>query len=168
MLRPLNMNKLNFMGIGPKVGIIVLPWLAIAIFLTMKFRSSFAYFADANSIMFYSGLALVIAGSVLYLLTIPALLKGLKHTKLITNSTYYLCCNPLYASIILLIIPGASLMMNSWLILTTSLVGYVLMKLFIKSEYEEMERFFGEDFKKYRNETPEFFPFPVKKWLRSV
>jgi protein-S-isoprenylcysteine O-methyltransferase Ste14 len=52
--------------------------------------------------------------------------------------------------------------------MTTSVVGYVLMKLFIKSEYEEMERFFGEDFRKYRNETPEFFPIPVKKWLRSV
>jgi uncharacterized membrane protein len=109
------MNKLNFMGIGPKVGVIVLPWLAIAIFLTMKFKSSFAYFADINRIMFFSGLAIVIAGSILYFLTIPALLKGLKNTKLITNSTYYLCCNPLYASIILLIIPGVYLMIHGLL-----------------------------------------------------
>jgi len=101
----------------------------------------------------------------MYFLTAPALLKGLKETKLMTTGTFYLCCNPLYSSIILLIIPGISLMMNSWLVLTTSLVAYVLFKIFIKSEYSEMEKFFGDDFKKYRAETPEFFPFPWKKWF---
>jgi protein-S-isoprenylcysteine O-methyltransferase Ste14 len=162
------MKKLNFMGIGPKVGLVVLPWLAVAIFLSVKFRSSFTYFADARKILFFSGLVLIVIGSILYFLTIPYLMKGLKNTELITTGTFYLCCNPLYASIILFIIPGLSLLMNSWLILTTSVAGFILMKLFIKSEYEEMERFFGDNFKKYRLETPEFFPFPVKKWYRSA
>jgi protein-S-isoprenylcysteine O-methyltransferase Ste14 len=162
------MKKLNFMGIGPKVGIIVLPWLAVVIFLTVKFKSSFAYFADSNRILFFTGLVIVIAGSLIYFLTVPVMLKGLIKTKLITTGTYYLCCNPLYASIILLIIPGLSLMMNSWLILTTSIIGYILLKTFIKSEYEEMEKVFGDDFRKYRLETPEFFPLPYKKLLKKV
>lgn len=156
------------MGIGPKVGAIVLPWLAIAVFMTIKYKTSFVYFADSNRILFFTGLALVIAGSLLYFLTVPVMLKGLINTKLITTGTYYLCCNPLYASIMLLIIPGVSLMMNSWLVLTTSIAGFILLKIFIKSEYAEMEKFFGDDFRKYRKETPEFFPFPVKKLFRSV
>jgi protein-S-isoprenylcysteine O-methyltransferase Ste14 len=159
------MSKLNFMGIGPKVGVVVLPWLAASVFLTIKFRNSFVYFNEISGILFFLGLILVAKGTVMYLLTIPSLLGGLKNTKLVTTGTFYLCCNPLYTSIILLIIPGVSLMMNSWLILTTSVVGYVLCKVFIKSEYLEMEKFFGEDFKKYRSETPEFFPFPMKKWF---
>lgn len=157
------MKNLSFMGIGPKIGAIVLPWLTLAIFFSTKFRSTFVYFEDVNRILFFAGLVILITGSVMYLLTIPLLLNGLKHTKLITSGTYYLCCNPLYTSILLLIIPGISLMMNSWLVLTTSVVGMIFCKIYIKQEYAEMEKFFGDDYRKYRNETPEFFPFPVKK-----
>jgi protein-S-isoprenylcysteine O-methyltransferase Ste14 len=162
------MNKLNSMGIGPKIGGIILPWLAVAIFLSLKFKGSFIYFEEGNRMFFFVGLALVIIGSIMYFLTAPLLLKGLKETKLITTGTYYLCCNPLYASIILFIIPGISLMMNSWLILTTSIIGFPLCKIFIKSEYVEMEKFFGDNFRKYKAETPEFLPFPIKKWFKSV
>jgi protein-S-isoprenylcysteine O-methyltransferase Ste14 len=162
------MKKLNFMGIGPKVGLVVLPWLAISIFLTIKFRSLFTYTANVSKILFYIGLALLIMGSIMYILTIPALLSGLKNTKLITTGTYYLCCNPLYTSIMLLLIPGISFMMNSWLVLTTSLTGIILCKIFIKSEYVEMEEFFGDEFRRYKDRTPDFIPFPLKKIFKSV
>lgn len=162
------MNKLNSMGIGPKIGGIILTWLTVTIFLTLRFKSLFAYFKDGNKILFFSGLVLVIIGSIMYFFTAPVLLKGLKKAKLITTGTYYLCCNPLYTSIILFIIPGISLVINSWLILTTSIVGFSLCKIFIKSEYTEMENFFGDDFRKYRAETPEFFPFPIKKWFKRT
>ena len=161
------MNKLNFMGIGPKIGSVVLPWLAAAIFITLRFKGSFRYVSDNARILFYIGLVVISAGVIMYLLTIPALLKGLKETKLMTTGTYFLCCNPLYSSIMLLIIPGLSFIMNSWLIITTSIVGYTLLRIFIKSEYEEMEKFFREDFIKYRAETPDFFPLPLKK-LRKL
>ncbi len=162
------MNKLNFMGIGPKIGGIILPWLAVTIFISMKFEVTFAYSKGAEGIPFFFGLFLVIMGSMLYFFTVPSLLKGLKETKLITAGAFYLCCNPLYSSIIVFIIPGISLMMNSWLVLTTSIVGFILLKIFIKSEYVEMEKFFGEDYKKYKTETPEFLPFPVKKWFKKT
>jgi protein-S-isoprenylcysteine O-methyltransferase Ste14 len=162
------MNKLNFMGIGPKIGGVALPWLAVSIFLSVKFKSSFNYFENGNRILFYLGLAFVIVGTVMYLYTIPSLLKGLKETKLITTGTYYLCCHPLYAAILLFIIPGISLMMNSWLVLTTSIIGFTLFKIFIKSEYAEMEKFFGDNYRKYKEATPEFFPFPIRKWFGSA
>ncbi len=162
------MKKMSFMGIGPKIGVTILPLIAAAVVISVKYKYIFSYFAVSNRIMFFTGLAIVIAGSIIYFLTIPALLKGLKNTKLITSGTYYLCCNPLYSSIILLIIPGVSFMMNSWLIMTISVAGYVILKIFIRSEYEEMEKFFGDEFRRYRNETPEFFPFPLKKLLKVI
>ena len=161
------MEKLNTMGIGPKIGMVTLPWFAASIYLTLKFRENFLFYSGENRILFYVGLAVLAAGAIMYILTIPSLLKGLKETKLMTGGTFYLCCSPLYASVILLIIPGISLMMNSWLVLTTSGVGYILFRIFIRSEYEDMERFFGEEYKEYRSSTPEFFPIPLKKWLRK-
>lgn len=160
------MDKLNFMGSGPKIGLVALPWLAVTITLSLIYKNYFVYSETAGSYLFISGLALLFVGMVMYFSTVPLLLRGLKETKLITGGAYYLCCNPLYASLLLLIIPGISLMMNSWIIITTSIAGYIAFKIAIKSEYREMEKFFGNDYKKYRELTPEFFPFPFRKWFR--
>jgi len=157
------MTKLNAIGIGPKIGSIALPWLAVTVFLSIKFKGTFEYINSGEKILFYTGLVLVIAGLLMYFFTVPYLLKGVKETKLVTKGSYYLCCNPLYASIIVLIIPGTSLLMNSWLVITTSIVAFILFKVFIKSEYTEMENIFGEEYTNYRKSTPEFFPFPFKK-----
>jgi len=78
------MNKLNFFGIGPIIGRIAIPWLAVAIFFSVKFKSIFTYIEDENSILFYAGLAFLITGLLIYFLTLPLLLKGLKETRLVT------------------------------------------------------------------------------------
>lgn len=160
------MSKMNFFGAGPKIGAIALPWLAASIIITLKFRNTFAFFKDGNRIMFYAGIAVLVAGLIFYFITVPSLLKGLKESRLVKTGTFSLCCNPLYAAIILMIVPGMALIMNSWLVLTTSIAGYLTFKAFIKSEYNEMESIFGEDYRKYRSETPEFFPFPVRKLIK--
>jgi protein-S-isoprenylcysteine O-methyltransferase Ste14 len=57
------------------------------------------------------------------------------------------------------------LLLNSWLVLTTCIVGFILMKVYISNEYHILEEAFGDEYLKYKAETPEFFPFPVKKWF---
>ena len=156
---------LNFFGAGPKIGRIALPWLVITIVLTLLYGDIFAFTTGTGKTLLIIGAAVVFCGLTMYILTVPKLMKGLKETRLVTTGTFALCCNPLYASIILLIIPGVSLMMNSWLVLTTSLVAYITFKRAIRSEYEEMTKFFGEEYIKYRQATPEFFPLPLKRWL---
>lgn len=161
------MSKLNFLGIGPRIGAIAIPWLVITIFLTLKLKNLFSFSDPANRTLYIIGLIILIAGILMYFITVPSLMKGLKETKMVTSGTYYFCCNPLYTAILLMIIPGVSLMMNSWLVLTTSVLGYIIFKIFIKKEYSEMEKLFGESYRKYREETPEFFPFPLKKLFRA-
>lgn len=161
------MNKLSALGAAPKIGGIALPWLVLAIFLSIRYKEYFFYFSEMSPILFLSGLTLVLIGLILYFLTAISLIKGLKETRLISNGTYYLCCNPLYTSIILFILPGISLMMNSWLILTTSFLAFAAFKVFIRSEYRELESFFGEAYIQYRSKTPELIPFPIKKWFMA-
>ena len=159
------MGKLSFFGIGPKIGIILLPWLAATIALSCLKSYLFHYSSGSGNILLIAGIILMVFGLVFYFSTVSLLLQGLKETRLVTNGAFSLCQNPLYSSIILFIIPALSLLLNSWLILTTSIIGYILFKIFIKKEYNELEKFFGADYLKYRNETPEFFPLPFRKWL---
>lgn len=155
---------MNFLGIGPKIAIIMLPWLALSIVISCVKKDLFIFTSGSGKLIMAAGIILMTAGLIVYATTVRLLLKGLKETKLVTTGAYNLCQNPLYASIILLIIPALSLLLNSWLVLTTSFTGYILFRIFIRSEYNELEKIFGESYLKYKNETPEFFPFPFKKW----
>jgi len=160
------MNKLNFFGVGPKMARVFLPWLASSIFLSCINIAYFKFVPERSDIIFYGGLILLFGGLILYFSTVKMLLNGLKETKLMTKGPYRLCQNPLYSTIILLIVPAISLLLNSWLILTTCVAGYIVFKVNIISEYQELEKFFGEEYLKYKKETPEFFPLPFKKWTK--
>jgi protein-S-isoprenylcysteine O-methyltransferase Ste14 len=159
------MKKLNALGIGPKIGIVAIPYLIVTILLNIYYKDLFYVGKILDFPLFVVGIILLIIGLIFYIITVRLLLKGLKNTTLMTTGTYYLCQNPLYAAIILMIIPGLSFVLHSWLILTTSIVAFVLFKTQIKSEYKELETFFGGPYEAYRKDTPEFLPFPWKKWL---
>jgi protein-S-isoprenylcysteine O-methyltransferase Ste14 len=157
------MKKLNFLGIGPKIAVILLPWLAATIVLSCVHIDFFKFNREGSDALFIAGIVLLVIGLVFYISTARLLLKGLKETRLMTTGTYGLCQNPLYACLILMIIPSLSLLLNSWLILTSSIIGYFRFRRFIHQEYEELNGFFGEEYIQYKNRTPEFFPFPGKK-----
>ncbi|MBK6967107.1 MAG: isoprenylcysteine carboxylmethyltransferase family protein [Bacteroidales bacterium] len=161
------MKKLSFLGAGPKIGRIAIPYLLVTILISVYYKEHFVFSISYAGILFIAGAVLMTAGLIFYLITVRLLLTGLRQTRLITSGSYFCCQNPLYAALILMLMPAISLLMNSWLVLTAIFVAYYVFSRQIHSEYEEMELVFGDDYLKYRNETPEFFPFPVKKILRS-
>lgn len=161
------MSGLNFFGVGPKIGRILLPWLGCAIVFSC-ISKYFVISQGSADALFFSGSILMVIGLFLYFSTVRVLLKGLKEGRLVTNWTFALCQNPLYVIIIFLIFPALALMLNSWLILTGCLLGYVLLKIYIKNEYQALEKFFGGEYLKYKNETPEIFPLPLKKWINRI
>lgn len=156
------MKKLNFLGVGPRIATVLLPWLAATIIISIWKKGLFTY-SDNRRPVIIAGVILMAAALGFYFSTVRLLLKGLTETKLMTNGPYGLCQNPLYASICLFILPALSLIMNSWLVLTSSLIGYIMFKIFIKHEYNELEKFFGQQYLDYKNRTPEFFPVPFLK-----
>lgn len=157
------MTKLNFLGIGPKIAMTVIPLLAATIVLSCLHIDILRYVPEGSGIMVAAGTVLLVIGIVFYLSTVRLLIKGLKETRLMTTGTYGLCQNPLYASLLLMIIPALSLLLNSWLILTSGIVGYLIFKRLIRQEYTELEKVFGDAYLEYKSRTPEFFPFPVRK-----
>jgi protein-S-isoprenylcysteine O-methyltransferase Ste14 len=158
------MKKMDFFGVGPKIGRVLLPWLAVTIVLSC-ISNRFNFYAERNSALIISGVALLMLGLVFYFSSVRLLLCGLKEEKLVTKGTFYLCQNPLYMSFELFFIPATALLLNSWLVITSGIVGFILLKLYVGKEYLVLEESFGDEYLKYKTETPEFFPFPIKKWL---
>jgi len=159
------MKKMDFFGIGPKIGRIFIPWLALTIILS-SISNSFNFYAEWNSGMAISGAVLLVFGLIFYFSSVRLLLSGLKEGKLVTTWTFSLCQNPLYMSFIWFLIPAIALLLNSWLVLTTSIVGFILLKVYVSQEYQVLEETFGEEYLNYKSETPEFIPMPLKKWFK--
>jgi protein-S-isoprenylcysteine O-methyltransferase Ste14 len=153
------MAKLSPLGIGPRIGIVAIPYLAATIALIIIYKNIFCFGPGAKQPLLYAGIAMLAIGLILYVITAKTLLSGLKNDKLITSGPFRYSQNPLYAVMILLLIPGIALVLNSWLVLTTCLVAYIIFKLKIHSEYEEMEKIFGQEYLDYKDRTPEFFLF---------
>ena len=156
------MEKLNFFGVGPKIGRIVLPWLVITIALTIIFPGIFTMGVTVRQSFLIAGIILIVVALVFYFTTLRLMLPGIRENRLITTGAYRLCRNPLYAALILFFMPGLALLLNSWIILTVSLVGYFLFRKFVHEEEEALERIFGEEFRIYRAKTSCLFPNPFK------
>src|SRR5512133_527367 len=99
------MEKLSPLGIGPKIGRIAIPYLAIAIGLTLWRPGIFSFGPSLKQPFLVAGIVWLAVGLVFYILTVRSLLKGLRSNKLMTTGAFRYCQNPLYAVMILLIIP---------------------------------------------------------------
>lgn len=156
---------MDFFGVGPKIGRILVPYWAATIVISI-ISKYFHFTPERSSSLTIAGAALLVFGLGFYFISGKTLVQGIKEGKLVTSGTFALCRNPLYISIVLFVIPAIALLTNSWLELTACVVGFVLLKIYVGREYQILEEAFGDEYRKYRDETPEFIPFPVKKWVK--
>ena len=66
-----------------------------------------------------------------------------------TDGLYKFVRNPMYAAYLILIIPGISLLFNSWLALTTVILNYVLFSFMVEREYQYLRDKFGKEYEDY-------------------
>ncbi len=60
----------------------------------------------------------------------------------------------MYASFVLLIVPGLALILDSWLVLTASAVVYVLFRALVPGEDRWLKEKFGAQYEEYRRRVP--------------
>ena len=85
---------------------------------------------------------------------------GFNKGKLVTTGIFSVVRNPIYAAWILFILPGIMMFFQSWLMLATSLVTYIVFKAFIREEEQYLEKTFGQAYLDYKSKVNELFPFP--------
>ena len=57
------------------------------------------------------------------------MLRAFNRHELATTDWYAIAPNPMFMSYVLFILPGLALLLRSWLVLTTSVVFYILIKV---------------------------------------
>lgn len=94
------------------------------------------------------------------LLAIITVMRAYNRDVLVTSGIFGLVRHPVYSAWIVWIVPGVVLLTQSWPLLFTPVVGYLVFKLLIHREDEYLGRRFGQAYADYHTRVNELFPFP--------
>ena len=153
-------EKRTWDGIGPRLALLTIPYVVLAIVLAHKDPGFLAVTFLNPSYASPAGYCLIIIGLVFWGASAVVFLTDFKHGGLITRGPFALCRNPIYASIIVFLLPGLTLMFQSGVVLSIDLVLYLNFKLAIHGEVILLRREFGTAYDAYENNVHELFPFP--------
>ena len=152
-----SVNGMKITGQGPRIVRLTIPAILLALFLYVKLPA-ISVLPEPHELYHVAGIFLITAGCLLWLTAIIQLLRDFPKGKLVTKGAFAVCRNPIYASYALFIIPGISLLFNTWTGLLPSFAMSVAICTLCKKEESDLERIFGEEFKRYRRKCGPLFP----------
>ena len=121
----------------------------LVIVLDYLFRPRFRLHASFEALLPW-GIALIVVGFVVLGASAAQMLRAFKRHELATTGLCAVAPNPMFIAYVLFILPGLSLLLRSWLVLTSSIVFYVLIKIMSRPEEEWLKQEFGERYTEYR------------------
>lgn len=104
--------------------------------------------------------AFLVMGVPMWLIAIATVMRAYRRDRLATSGVFALVRHPVYSAVIVLILPGLTLLTCSWPLLLTPLVAYVVFKRVIHREDEYLQERFGPSYLEYRSRVNEIIPLP--------
>ena len=151
-------NSPRAWGVGPKWGIAGASYFAVALVLHVIAYPRFAISQVPYQVLATVGGLMVGIGASCYIAAARTLRRSMKQGKLVTTGPYAIVRHPLYASNILLTVPGIALLVSSWLLLTVPPFMYVMLRIWVSAEEEALQERFGHEYEQYRRRTNIIFP----------
>jgi len=142
-------KKMSVMGIGHKAGAVVGGYLVLTVVLSYVFSPSFRITSGSYSTLLTAGIVMAVVGFSINLAAAFQMLKAHKKDALATTGLYGIFLHPMYFFQVFVTIPGVTLLFNSWLVLTTVLVGIAAVKLFVKEENHYLENRYSDAYREY-------------------
>lgn len=142
-------NKMKITGVAPHIAVPTFLYLIITAIISYLTKPLFSIKENDSVVLIYLGIALILPGVIMVAVCGRRLLKSFDKNKLMTGGLYKIFRDPMYVAYLLFVIPGICLMFNSWLVLTTVLLNYILYTTLIKREHKYLEEKFGAEYKAY-------------------
>ena len=138
-------------GAAPKIAIPTIIYMFIAIYFDKLEYPLFKISLYNYSTLVVIGVIMVIIGVSMVVAVQGKLRKSFNSGFLMKDGLYKILRNPMYDAYLIFVFPGLSLLLNSWLVMTTFIVNFILLQIFIREEYRYLENKFGVDYKSYLN-----------------
>jgi len=154
------------LGVGPLIFIPALTYLLVLVPLRLKAAHWLRWSFLPRHVCLPPAYVLLVIGLSCYLLAFRQLRRAARAGRLATGGMFRCCRHPIYASWILVILPGLSLVLGTVLALAVVPYALLVFRLFIGDEERELEGRFGEAYRAYRGYTPALIPWP-RRWRRT-
>lgn len=151
---------MTFGGIGPKLACICMPYIVLSLVVMNRFPEFLNLGYLDNSFLKITGLIWLATGTAFWIASVIVFLTDFKKGKLITRGPFGLCRNPIYASMIIFVVPSLAVIFHSGLIFSVAFVLYIGFKISIHGETILLRRTFGNEYVKYEESVNDIFPFP--------
>ena len=138
-------------GAAPKIAIPTIIYMFIAIYFDKLEYPLFKITLYNYSTLVVIGVIMVIIGVSMVVAVQGKLRKSFYSGLLMKDGLYKILRNPMYDAYLIFVFPGLSLLLNSWLVMTTFIVNFILLQIFIREEYRYLENKFGVEYKSYLN-----------------
>lgn len=141
-------KKMSVMGVGAKIAIPTLLYIAVAGAISWFVRPLFRITGNYRALR-TAGILMAAAGFSLNLVAAVAMLKAHREDRLATGGLYRLFRDPMYVLQIFITLPGLFLLFNSWLVLSGIVPAYIAYRVFVREEHRYLEDRFGEAYREY-------------------
>ena len=142
-------SKMKITGVAPMIAIPTFIYLILTILVTYLSDGIFKITSQSNNVILAAGGALILTGALAVASCGRKLLKTFDKGILMTDGLYKIFRNPMYAAYLIFVIPGISMLFNSWLALTTIILNYILFSFLIKREHQYLREKFGMEYENY-------------------
>jgi protein-S-isoprenylcysteine O-methyltransferase Ste14 len=155
---------MSIWGVGPAVGLPTACYGLAAVVSTRIWPSALAIGGVPYPWLAVLGGLLLAIGAAWYAIAVRTVRKAYREQRLVTGGVYAVCRHPIYAGWILLILPAIALLLDSWPVLSTAAVMYVLTRIHVRREEQGLEAEFGDRYVDYKRRTNAIFPtLPVRR-----
>ncbi len=149
------MNIKIFIGAGDKIMRLSLPFALAGIVLNVLYPAWFTMNIGVTGII--TGSVMLVLGIPFWLISVAQMIKYVPRNQLITKGPFRLVLHPIYTSVALLVIPGISLVLDTWAGLAIGAILYIFSRIFRIQEERKLNDIFPEDYQAYRSKV--FIPW---------
>lgn len=160
-------NTMTKWGVGPRFTFYAIIYCLIMFGLTIYLDPRLKITSTLEipyRLLALVGTTLIVFGVPFYLSSLITVMRAYKEGRLVTNGVYSMCRHPVYAAWIVFFVPSIALFINSWALLSSPFIMYLMARTLVAEEDVYLEETFGKDFLAYKQQVPAFLPYGwVKK-----
>ncbi|HUN54746.1 MAG TPA: isoprenylcysteine carboxylmethyltransferase family protein [Smithella sp.] len=158
-------GKMSRWGTGPTFAVLSISYGTVTIQLSRYFYPVFYMGFAPHWFLTILGIALIVMGIPFYIISATTVMFAYNTDNLVTDGIYRCCRHPLYASWMFFIAPGIALLVNSWIVLTTPIFMYLILRKLVKKEEIYLESVFSSKYSEYKKKVPCIMPFG---WIKPI
>ena len=151
-------EKMSRWGVGPIFTGLSVSYGIVLFAISRHYHPVFKISFLPSWFLYTLGTILIMIGVPFFLISATTVMRAYNADALVTDGIFRRCRHPLYAAWVAFIVPGIVILLKSWIMLTTPIFMYLILRLLVKKEEVYLEKVFGSEYREYKQEVPCILP----------